>query len=200
MDIQKELKEQTYELHKQAENHPVMASFIKGEYKKEQLLQTLVNLRPIYETVEQRLLVPHIHNNFDLCRSRLISKDIANVYKDLCKEGVDVVKYLTIFNSTERWVSDQWICSSTDLVADFYVRWLADLYGGRMLARSLSPYANSYSFTDVQNTMKNIRDIIVSCADYMESSAEDAVNRIVERAKCFFQYHVELFNTIESNS
>jgi hypothetical protein len=80
--LQEKLKEQTKEVHEKAESHPLMKSFISGDYKKTHLFQYLVNLRPLYESIEQKLIVKNIHKNFDLCRSRLLSKDIAALYKE----------------------------------------------------------------------------------------------------------------------
>ena len=209
MDIQQALKQETADLHFQAEDHPLMTSFKKGEYKKEHLLQVLVNLRPVYEVVEQRLLIPYIHKNFDLCRSRLISKDIATIYKEIINE--DNVSYLKILPETREWVEKQWRCSVDLLVSDLYVRWLADFYGGRVFAKSLAPYNNTYSSSSPGKVIEDVRNIIAEHSQYTNWSFTNTNKQfynynwdsidikhttIVLRAKAFFQYHIELFDTI----
>ena len=209
MDIQKELKEQTAELHSKAEEHPLMMSFKDGSYKKEHLLQVLVNLRPVYEVVEQRLLTPYIHNNFDLCRSRLISKDIAELYKNVfddCK-----IYWFKILPVTKTWVVSQWECSSDLLVSDLYVRWLADFYGGRVFSKTLAPYNNTYSSKDPQAVIKDVRNVIAEHSEFANWSFSDSQkvffnyswinietkhNAIINRAKEFFKYHIQLFDEV----
>jgi heme oxygenase len=102
--LQERLKEETTELHEKAEAHPLMKSFIEGKYKKEHLFQYLVNLRPLYESVEQRLIIKQIHKNFDLCRSRLVSKDIAMLYKEgiVNEDNILMIPFEDIHNYTSK--------------------------------------------------------------------------------------------------
>jgi len=209
MDIQKELKEQTADLHNKAEEHPLMKSFKDGSYKKQHLLQVLVNLRPIYEVVEQRILIPYIHKNFDLCRSRLVSKDIALLYKEIINDNnISLFKILPV---TKKWIVSQWECSPDTLLSDLYVRWLADFYGGRVFAKTLAPYNNTYGSNDPHSVIKDVRDIIQEHSEFANwsftethkiffnynwVSIEEKHNAIVNRAKAFFQYHIDLFEEV----
>lgn len=186
--LQEKLKEETKELHEKAESHPLMKSFIGGDYKKEHLFRYLINLRPLYETVEQRLIVKNIHENFELCRSRLISKDIATLYKEgiVNEANIDI---LNLSKKTTDWVANQWQVGEPNyLVSEFYVRWLADLYGGRVFADSLFPYTQTYRVNDPQTTISDVKDIINS-TDAMHSV-------IIIRAKTFFEFHIDLFDEI----
>lgn len=186
--LQEKLKEETKELHEKAESHPLMKSFIEGKYKKEHLFQYLVNLRPLYESVEQRLIVKDIHKNFDLCRSRLLSKDIAVLYKEgvVNQENIDI---LNLKKNTISWVANQWqIDDVRYLISDLYVRWLADLYGGRIFAETLSPYVQTYRVNDVKGAISDVRDII--------NNTDSMHDVIVYRAKAFFEFHTELFDEI----
>jgi heme oxygenase len=186
--LQEKLKEETAKLHEEVESHPLMKSFIDGKYKKEHLFQYLVNLRPLYESVEQRLIVKDIHKNFDLCRSRLISKDIATLYK----EGIvndDNIDILNLKKHTVDWVANQWQIDEADyLISDFYIRWLADLYGGRVFAKSLAPYVHTYEVHDVKRAIMDCREIIDK-SDIMDEI-------IIIRAKSFFEFHADLFDEI----
>lgn len=186
--LQERLKEETAELHEKAEAHPLMKSFIEGNYKKKHLFQYLVNLRPLYESVEQRLIIKQIHKNFDLCRSRLVSKDIAMLYK----EGIvneNNMHILELKKSTIDWVANQWLVDEPEyLIPDLYIRWLADLYGGRVFAKSLHPYVNSYQTKDVKSAILSVRDII--------DSAKIMEDNVILRAKSFFEFHIDLFDQI----
>jgi heme oxygenase len=198
MEILKNLKEQTQELHTKAEEHPLMSSFKDRSYKKEHLLMYLVNLRPVYESVEQCLLIPYIHKNFDLCRSRHISKDIAMLYKE---NVVSDINNLVPLKCTKEWVRGQWEVSSSMLVADLYVRWLADFYGGRMFAKTLDPYNNTFNCsTDTGSVIADVRNIIAE-KSLVESNVDPYYKEkaIVNRAVSFFAFHVELFNQIYYN-
>jgi heme oxygenase len=193
--IQQRLKDETQELHTAAEEHPLMKSFKDGTYKKIHLIQYLSNLRPVYETVEQKLLIPYIHKNFDLCRSRLISKDIAMLYK----EGVvdSNIDKLIPLSCTSKWVSSQWLINTNYLAADLYVRWLADFYGGRVFANTLAPYVNTFISNDAKSVIETVRNVIETHSskdkDINTFSTQDA---IVSRAKEFFKFHIELFDQI----
>jgi heme oxygenase len=181
------LKEYTSELHEKAETHPLMKSFIQGNYKKTHLFQYLLNLRPLYETVEQRLIVQDIHKNFDLCRSRLVSKDISLLYR----EGIindDNLDALNLKKSVCGWVANQWTVEKDYLISDFYVRWLADLYGGRIFAKTLAPYINTYQCNDVSKAITGVREII--------NKAEIDPNVVKYRANAFFEFHIDLFDEI----
>lgn len=208
MDILKELKIQTSALHSAAEEHPLMASFVTKDFKKDHLIKFLINIRPVYETVEQRLLVPYIHRNFDLCRSRLISKDIAKIYSEE-KENITVGSF-KIYPCTSRWVISQWESTPDTLIADLYVRWFADLFGGRRLSESLDPYNTSLGFKDIPEAISNVREAIMEHANTLEMSTEylnyrwtDITTKqkiILDRAKAFFQYHIDLFDCIYKNT
>jgi heme oxygenase len=208
MEILTELKEQTSELHTKAEEHPLMQGFRNSVYDKKHLLQYFVNLRPVYETVEQRFLIPYIHKNFDLCRSRLVSKDIAVLYKEERVAGDFDIKIFKLKECTTKWVTSQWEQSSDLLVSDLYVRWLADMYGGRVFAKTLAPYNNTFVFKDAALAIQDVKEAIKEHSSIAYNMGVDSFYNynwkdvdvkqkiIIHRAKEFFQYHIDLFDAI----
>ena len=187
--FQLDLKELTQEAHKKAENHPLMQSFIKGEYKKEHLLQFLVNIYPIYSIVEQRLLQNKIDQVPELKRTTLIEHDI----NDLIPAIVNFknAQILVPLISTCAWVNN---CRSKPvslLKAELYSRWLADLYGGRMLAKTVSP-CSMYSFSNSKSVIEVIREILDEPNIDENITHQDIIQEVIS----FFDFHVELFDEI----
>lgn len=191
-EFQTQLKEQTTELHRQAENHPVMQSFVTGTFKKKDLLRFLVNIKPCYDVVEQRLLQPYIIRNSDLKRTDNIQKDIAALASEMSTE--DLGDLLTPYECTDLWVAWCWAKPVEMLKAELYVRWLADLYGGRMMAKSMGEYTNALNFNEPGKAISDIRQIL--------DSPNIVVNNdeIIGDTLKFFDYHLELFTAIQLSS
>jgi len=190
-EFQKELKETTQLSHTDAENHPIMQTFIKGNFEKKNLLRFLSNVKSLYYVVEQRLLQQNIIFNEDLLRTSKIEKDIELLKKEFSKD--ELKDLLTPYECTDLWVAWCWSKPRHMLKADLYVRWLADLYGGRIMAKSMGEYKNTCSFDDPGRTISEIRDIIEKCED--GSEREEIINESVE---CF-NYHIDLFDQIKAN-
>jgi len=188
--FQKRLKEETSQLHTDAENHPIMQSFIKGTFKKEHLLKFLVNIKPCYDVVEQRLLQPYIVKHSDLKRTDKIQKDIAALASEMSTEGL--CDLMTPCECTDLWVAWCWAKPAEMLKAELYVRWLADLYGGRMMSKSIGEYTNTVSFVDPARTIFDIRFILDT------PNVVTTEDEIIDDTLKFFDYHLELFTAIEN--
>lgn len=187
--FQLDLKELTQEAHKKAENHPLMQSFIKGEYKKEHLLQFLVNIYPIYSVVEQRLLQNKIDQVPELKRTTLIEHDINDLISTIV--NFKNAQILVPLISTCAWVNNCRSKPASLLKAELYSRWLADLYGGRMLAKTVTPSS--------MNTFKNPKLVIESVREILDESNTDeniTPQDIIQEVISFFDFHVELFDEI----
>jgi len=183
-ELQLRLKDETAALHSESEQHPLMQSFVDGSFKKEHLLELLINLLPVYQVVEHRLLLKEIFNTPDLKRSTQIQKDIDNLIQDT---GITSFKVREI---TENWVSSSWRKNIYVLKADFYLRWLADFYGGRVLAKSQAPYNEMYQSTDPMTVITTVRYLLTK-------DTPDTLNdKIVNETKNFFKFHIDLFNEI----
>jgi heme oxygenase len=189
--LQTRLKEETQDIHTQAENHPVMKSFIDGTFKKQHLLKFLVNIRPCYDVVEQRLLQPFILDTPELKRTHNIDADIDLLKQEFTKEEL---KHLLVpCECTDLWIAWCWAKPLEMLKADLYVRWLADLYGGRMLAKSLGKYTNAVVFEDTKRAITEVRNILDS---QKETINEDV---LVDEVMNFFEFHLELFTEINND-
>ncbi len=189
-ELQVRLKEETMDLHMEAENHTLMKAMYGKTIKKEQLIRLLANLRCVYDVVQRRLLQPYIMQNSELDRLPLIDKDIALLSADI---ETDVLgDLLTPLECTDLWIAWCWAKPKEMLKAELYTRWLADLYGGRILSEKLDPYNNHVKWVDPQRSIKDVR--LVLDTPNLVSTVDD----IVEEAVKVFDYHTELFTAIEN--
>lgn len=185
--FQQELKEAVKQKHGEAENNPLMQGILSGKFEKKDLLRFYANIRPFYYVVEQRLLQQYILNNKDLLRTPNIDKDIEVLSKDFSNE--ELADILTPLEITDLWVGWCWTKPKDFLKADLYVRWLADLFGGSYMARSLGEYAKTYQFEDPEKTKGAVREIVDSPSDVDRDDIKD------EAVECF-DFHINLFNAI----
>lgn len=191
--FQLELKERTQEAHKRAENHPLMQSFIKGDYKKEHLLQFLVNIYPFYSIVEQRLLQKKINNVPELKRTDLIEQDINVLIPEIINFKNSYI--LTPLVPTCAWANNSKVKPASLLKAELYSRWLADFYGGRVLAKTVSP-SSMYSSENPKQVIEAVREVL----DEPNTSAEITNENIIQEVISFFDLHVEIFDLISNGS
>jgi heme oxygenase len=189
--FQLDLKEHTTKAHQEAESHPFMQSMINGTYNKEQLLQFLVNIYPIYSVVEQRLLQDKIKDSPELKRTDLIERDINTLIPEII--NLKNSSILTPLVCTCAWVSNCWAKPTSLLKAELYSRWLADLYGGKMLMRRVVP-SSMYIFENTKQTMESIRDILDEPNKDENITNEDIIQEVIS----FFNFHIELFDTIHN--
>lgn len=191
-ELQQRLKNETKSLHDLAENNVIMKSFIDGTFKLRHLLRFLVNIKPVYDVVEQRLLQQYIAINPDLKRSELIQQDINALANEFNSVNDDIGYLLTPLEVTDLWVGWSWSKPKDMLKAELYTRWLADLYGGRMMVKNMGKFAKSLEFSDTKKAISDVRSIL-------DTHSIDVTNDdIVEEAKKVFEYHVELFTAIEN--
>jgi heme oxygenase len=188
--LQTRLKDETMKLHMEAENHPLMKAMAEKTITKQQLLRLFVNLRTIYDVVERRLLQPYIIKNSELCRTAQIDKDIAALASEMSTE--ELGDLLTPLECTDLWLGWSWTKPKDMLKAELYTRWLADLYGGRILAEKIAPYNNHVQWIEPSKAMADIRTILD--ITNIVSNEDD----IVEEAIKVFDFHKELFTAIQN--
>jgi heme oxygenase len=191
--FQQKIKEKTKDIHSKAEQHPLMQSFINGTYTKEHLLQFLVNMYPIYSVVEQRLLSDKIKENAELKRTEFIESDINNLIPEII--NVKNSHLLMPLGCTCGWVSNAWAKPLDFLRAELYSRWLADLYGGRMLTKTVIPHT-MYAAENPGNVIKTVREILDEPFDNTNIHEDDIIDEILS----FFDFHLELFDAIYNGS
>jgi len=187
--FQKNLKEKTSAIHTQAEQHPLMQSFISGSFTKEHLLQFLVNMYPIYSVVEQRLLGDKIKLNAELKRTELIESDINNLIPNVINLKNSYI--LGPLDCTCAWVNNAWKKPIDLLKAELYSRWLADFYGGRILTRTVIPHA-MYVAENPASVITDVRKILDTPNTDTNITEDDIVNEAIS----FFDFHLELFDKI----
>jgi heme oxygenase len=186
--FQQKLKEATQEIHSTCENHPFMQSMIKGTVTQEQHLKFLSNVLPLYGVVEQRLLCEDISKIPDLKRTDYIEQDVNTIVSNFVDREI-LVEVLSPSGYTCEWVSKAWTKPVELLKAELYTRWLADFYGGRILAKSLSPN-NSYTCSNPQAVITHIRQILDE--PLLKITEDDLINE----TNSFFNYHLVLFDEI----
>jgi heme oxygenase len=162
-----------------------MHSFVIGKFSTQDLLKFLINTLPLYQVVEQRLLRDDILVNPDLKRSTQVQKDIDAL---IAVHGDGI--YGSISKVTEQWLAHCWTKNTALLKADMYVRWLADFYGGRILAKSQDPYNQMYKSENPGKVISDVRSIL-DRTSYWEAPTDD---EMINEAKNVFQYHIDLFN------
>jgi heme oxygenase len=185
--LQQRLKAETLNKHKEAENHPLMAGFIAGKFEEKQLLQFLVNIKPCYSVVEDRLLYSQRVKNEELRRSSLISKDISLLTRRIQESDYELLKPLKI---TEDWMSRAWTKPVALLKADLYTRWLADFYGGKILSIKLAPFNQMYFSSNPQKVISDVRSML----DITNDNITD--DEFINEVNMCFDYHVSLFEQI----
>lgn len=190
--LQTRLKNETKGIHDLAESMPVMKSFIEGNFKLRHLLRYLVNVKPLYDVVEQRLLQPYILKNADLKRTDKIQQDINALTSHFNSTEDNLGYLLTPLEVTDLWVGWSWSKPKDLLKADLYTRWLADMYGGRMMAKSMGEFAKSLEFNDTAKAIQDVRTIID------EKSVEINDVDIIEETMKVFEYHTDLFTILEN--
>jgi heme oxygenase len=166
---------------------------INGTHKKEHLLQFLVNIYPVYSVVEQRLLQDKIKEAPELKRSELIESDINNLIAEVIT--IKNANILTPLECTCAWVSNCWAKPKSLLKAELYSRWLADLYGGRMLSKTTTP-SSMYIFENPKQTIEAIRAVLDEPNTNQEITNDDIIQEVIS----FFDFHVEMFDEIYNGS
>jgi heme oxygenase len=186
--FQQKLKESTQDIHSACENHTFMQSMINGTVTQKQHLKFLANVLPIYNVVEQRLLAKDLFKVEDLKRSDYIEGDINTLISNF-EDKEALVFTVTPLDVTTEWVSRAWKKPVDLLKAELYTRWLADFYGGRILAKRVTPNA-SYTCNNPQNVITYIRDLL---DNPLNGVTED---ELIEETTTFFKYHLVLFDEI----
>jgi len=182
--LSKLIKEKTKPLHDKVEQHPFYRKLVAGELDDKEYLIYLFNLLPIYEFIENKLLIPNGYS--DLVRSDKILKDI-DLYE----------RYLNFKLEAKHFYNIMWVKQIEEkpdylLKAHFYVRWLADMYGGQVLRKKVR-FNNKYEFKNLRKTIKRAREFID------KSVNEQNVDYFIQEANIAFDISRRLASSIEQN-
>jgi heme oxygenase len=145
------LKELTSEVHRRAENTPLMQALLRGELSDCQYSQYLYTHFQIYDTIEHRTefvspdlkLAMRAFEDWQGIPSRVFPPD--------CSELEDYLQYL-------REVSPQ------KLPAHIYVHYLATAYGGSIIKRVMEPRVPTslYVFHDRETAISEVRALLTT--------------------------------------
>lgn len=183
-EFSKLLKERTKEKHDNIEQHPFFVDLLNGELSDLRYLTYLCNLLPIYKHIEKELLF-NVKNE-SLIQSKKIEKDI-KLYE----------QYLKIAAPKPNSISKVWldhIKSKKKFFkkADLYIRWLADLYGGQMLAKKVR-FGNKYKFNSIRKCIKEVRIMIEDGLD------NKSLDKFVSEVNLSYDFHNFLISDILRN-
>lgn len=146
----KKLKASTRKEHDEIERHPFVQKLISGSITDEEYTAYLDNLLLIYTTIEGKVLL--YEKNTDLKRSHLIIKDLFD-YKTKC--NVEVGRNVC----NRDWLQNIESKDTFGCTADFYIRWLGDLYGGQIMSKNFK-FHSSLIFNNVRSCIKRAREVI----------------------------------------
>lgn len=180
--LSKIIKQKTKATHDNIERHPFYKKLITGELDDKAYLIFLFNMLPVYEHIENELLIPAGYH--DLVRSDKILKDI-ELYEKHLNFKVDESYFYNL-----PWLKQLEGKSLLGLKAHFYVRWLADMYGGQILKKKVR-FANKYAFNNVRNNIKRAREFID------QSVTEQNVDSFIHEANKAFEFSHKLVESIE---
>lgn len=182
--LSKLIKSRTKETHDKIEQHPFYRKLINKELEDKKYLIFLFNILPVYEFIENDLLIPLGYK--DLIRSDKILKDIES-YEKLLNFKVEEKYFYNL-----PWLKQLEAKQILGLKAHFYVRWLADLYGGQVLKKKVK-FGNKYVFKNVRKTIQKARGFID------ESVTENNVEEFIDEANKAFEFSHKLVESIEQN-
>ena len=139
------LKEATGIKHKQAETMPFNTRMFKGLLNKNEYLLYLSQLLQIFQTIESKGLP---HNS--LKRTDRIQADIDELKSQGFTSG-------NILGSTSAYVDYLSTLSYEQVLPHIYLNYMAIMFGGQMIKKSVPSSGRMYDFDDMQETIQSIR-------------------------------------------
>jgi len=174
------IKKGTKDIHDRIERHPFFLELLSGNLPDYKYAIYLYNLLPVYNGVEMFFF--NGSNNFDLVRSKSVLEDWQNYSKTV---NIDFGK----FNYNNEWITYFYHKPNLLKKTELYVRWLADMYGGQILANKVK-FGSKYKFHGLRSAIKTVRTIIEDGID------ETNVNLFIKEANTTFDYHYKILDKI----
>ena len=141
------LKEAISDNHKKAERMSFNIKMFKGLLSKEEYLLYLIQQLQIFQAIEKKELP---HNS--LARAESVRADISELNSQGHKSG-DVLdscsKYVVYLNSL----------TSEQLLPHIYLNYMAIMFGGQMIKKSVPSTGNMYDFSNIQEAVASIRKV-----------------------------------------
>lgn len=172
------LKELTWEHHKNAERQQFVKLMFSGNISQELYATYLFNQFAIYNLLEEIATMNGLLDTIpEVRRAPKILEDFKELWKSkknpkLCKSTENYINYL------KNIIEDK-----NKLMAHIYVRHMGDLSGGQMLSKKVPGSGNYYKFdTEVNNLKNRIRSML-----------DDSM---AEEAKICFDFATTLFKEL----
>jgi|TARA_B110000459_G_scaffold32548_1_gene33859 heme oxygenase len=174
------LKELTWEHHKNAERQDFVKVLMSGKISEEQYGQYLFNQHKMYDVLEVCSAAHGLIPDSSIDRARRIQQD----YEELFPEGDNrhtmlpsTVEYLEHIKSI--------LNDPKKLLAHLYVRHMGDLSGGQMIAKRIPGSGKFYQFDKPVDELKD---------KIRESLSDD----LADEAKICFDFATQLFQEMSS--
>lgn len=167
------LKELTWEHHKNAERQAFVKELMSGTISKERYATFLFNLHPQYNLLEVFAMV---HGLIDLRRAPAIHEDYQELWTDTNNQPplLPVVKsYMDHIVSIQN--------DADKLMAHLYVRHMGDLSGGQMISKKVPGAGRLYKFDEPVDVLKE--KIRARLNDTMANEAKIAFDFATEMFK-----------------
>ena len=158
--LRNKVKNDTKEIHKYVEKLPIMKAILSNSISSSNYLNYLIQLSYIYKSIESNKLYEKLEWNIKLYNNSI--KDI----KILSKDNEVIVPY----SITTIYCNYLSCIDNIDILAGHaYVRYMADLMGGRILKKKIEKNfpTNVYDIENITDTKDKIIDYINKCvSDY----------------------------------
>lgn len=174
------LKELTWEHHKNAERQEFVKELMSGNISKKRYATLLFNLHPQYNILE---VTAKLYDLLDIRRAPAIHAD----YTELWNE---TEQYQPALMPVVKEYMDHIMSISQDpdkLMAHIYVRHMGDLSGGQMIAKKVPGAGTMYQFDEDVNVLK-------------ERIREKLDDSMAEEAKIAFDFATKLFKQLTEES
>jgi len=170
------LKELTWEHHKNAERQAFVKELFSGNITNERYAEFLHNQHPQYNVLES---FAKLHNLLDV--------EIApKIHSDILELESNIEEYTPTIYPVVKEYLDHLLTIKDDpkkLMAHLYVRHMGDLSGGQMIAKRIPGSGSMYKFENVDEIKERIR--------------EKLDDSMAEEARLCFEFATRLFQQIE---
>jgi heme oxygenase len=144
------LRDITNDKHREVENLPFIQKLLNGQLTKEEYVFYLYELKYIYAMIEDLNKSSGLLEGLtDIERTSKIEDDLSELSPDYSREMLSSTKeycnyLMDLYNSKDRNL----------LFAHVYVRHMGDLYGGKLIARTIPGEGRAYQFEDRPKLIK----------------------------------------------
>ena len=167
------LKELTWEHHKNAERQEFVKELMSGDISKERYAMFLFNLHPQYNLLE---VLSMLHDLLDLRRSPQIHDDYQELWGEANPAQPPLLPVVKEYMDHLMTIKDD----PNKLMAHIYVRHMGDLSGGQMISKKIPGKGLLYKFDQPVDELK----------EKIRTRLDDSM---AEEAKIAFDFATQMF-------